>query len=296
MLPAPTRQLLGVALFLTLALVQAPSAAPPGSDSVRTATTGPRERVDQSKEQLALLERLARALEAQASAQKPDEDRARERADLLAQQEMARWAQLMFYATLASVLVGAVGLFFVYRSLRATKVAADAARATAEVSERQFLATQRPKVVLRSLWADQRVWRETRRLSIQATVANSGAIEATLTRLVFGTKFTKPNRPIDVLPDYAMDALEGTLVLQSGMAHTSGPISVPANENETARVQTGAFEFYCYGKVEYRDGLGNVRTTAFRRRLALTGPPGDPATSCRFLKPETYDEAYEYED
>ena len=49
--------------------------------------------------------------------------------DLEAQQDMARWAMLMFFASAASVVVTIVGLLLIWRTLHHTRRAADYARA-----------------------------------------------------------------------------------------------------------------------------------------------------------------------
>ncbi|WP_312403803.1 hypothetical protein [Rhizobium sp.] len=50
-----------------------------------------------------------------------DGGKEREIRDLQAQEDMALWAKLMFWSTLVSIAVGFIGLFFVYKTLKATR-------------------------------------------------------------------------------------------------------------------------------------------------------------------------------
>lgn len=52
------------------------------------------------------------------------------RADLAAQQEMAGWTQVMGLTGVAALILSAVGVFLVYRTLRESQKAAESARAT----------------------------------------------------------------------------------------------------------------------------------------------------------------------
>lgn len=72
-----------------------------------------------------LLDRIAGAIEAANDQEEPPHEYDRAEADLDAQERMAFWAMGMFWATLAAVLLTAVGIILIWRTLIHTRRAAD---------------------------------------------------------------------------------------------------------------------------------------------------------------------------
>lgn len=105
------------------------------------------------------ISRVANAAEAIAMKDKSDEERANERASLVAQQDSARWAGWALVLALGQSIIGVAGLIYVVRTLRATQEAveeAEAANAIArngvaaakEATETQLRAWLKLKVAL----------------------------------------------------------------------------------------------------------------------------------------------------
>ncbi len=71
------------------------------------------------------LKGITRAIESSQHDPYAEQDRERADRDLDAQDRMAFWARLLFYATVASLFLTAAGLFLIYRTLVHTRRAAD---------------------------------------------------------------------------------------------------------------------------------------------------------------------------
>ena len=108
------------------------------------------------------LQRIASAMEAgQASTASKQADQ-QARRDLQAQESMAWWAQLMFWAAASGTILSGIGVFLIWRTLRHTRTAArhsaemvtQAAKATeaalrsAAVAEQALVGVERPFVVI----------------------------------------------------------------------------------------------------------------------------------------------------
>ena len=106
------------------------------------------------------LERIARALEAANAKSDPPEETERAKADLRAQQAMANWAFWVFVATGTQVIVGGIGIFFIWRTLRqnrtatrAAVIAANAAERSTQLAQENFEKIERPYLFVFDLMA-----------------------------------------------------------------------------------------------------------------------------------------------
>lgn len=72
----------------------------------------------------------------------------RDSLDLIAQQDMAFWAKWMFFATILSVLVGALGTAAVVISISYTRLALDQSKKANELTEEAFNLDMRPWVIV----------------------------------------------------------------------------------------------------------------------------------------------------
>lgn len=90
------------------------------------------------------VEGLVTAVESANSKDKAQDDRAREQADLQAQQDMAKYARGALMATWVGILTSLCGLGLVWGTLRATKQAADASERAANIAATAFKVASRP--------------------------------------------------------------------------------------------------------------------------------------------------------
>lgn len=70
----------------------------------------------------------------------------REQADLMAQQEMALWAKLMFFAAAVQLIVGVITLLFLWRTLQETRKTAESAIEGTRVAQRALTVLEVPYV------------------------------------------------------------------------------------------------------------------------------------------------------
>lgn len=81
-----------------------------------------------------IVERIARALETANNQQKSADDADRAKRDLDAQEDMAGWAEAMFWASVVGLIVTGAGVLLVWRTLIATREAAHYAKIAAEAT------------------------------------------------------------------------------------------------------------------------------------------------------------------
>jgi len=140
--------------------------------------------------------------------------------------------------------------------------------------EREFLATHRPRLILRRVTFerdDARPW------DASISIANTGESEAIISELAVALQPFMGDPPaweILELLDGNPVAAAKNFVLPTGDSY---PLVVHARSNMAEaygmnRAQRGLFSIYCIGFVEYRDKIGNsVRRTGFIRRAQFDG-------------------------
>lgn len=187
----------------------------------------------------------------------------RECRDLQAQEDMAYWAKLMFCATVAGSLVGLVGIYLVFKTLKETRVSAKAAVRSAQVAEetaerqlRAYVGLDKAKIVR----SQDRVMRcvveiknfgQTPAYKVSPLVNIRGANKADL--IAFEQTEQIVSDGLTIGP--------GTFVTLEGLLG-----EVMTQEREDA-VRGGHSIVYVYGSVEYFDAFDKRRTTTFRLYL-----------------------------
>lgn len=154
------------------------------------------------------LQRIACTMEAEqtsAASKQADEQASR---DLRAQEDMAWWAQMMFWAAAAGVILSGFGVFLIWRTLLYTRTAANhsatlivEAKATTKAAERAAEAAV----------ADQRPW-------IRVAVTGSGPVSWTPEGAIEGLlNFTLSN-------EGKAPALQVFSSVEVGIRHLNGPM------------------------------------------------------------------------
>lgn len=115
---------------------QGGAASPEPSASVVTETSDNRQILSQLDALNGTLGRIATVLEARIVEHDSDAKNFREESDLAAQWEMAKWAKLMFKATVVQVFFSALGVFLLLYSLRMNRLATNAAIEAASAAKR----------------------------------------------------------------------------------------------------------------------------------------------------------------
>lgn len=133
--------------------------APPQGAPVKATEYTPADKFDEFASRLiGAVENLGTALEKAANKDDSSENLQREKDDLAAQQDMARWAFWMTLAAAAQAVVGIAGIYYLRRTLKinreATRAAADAAIAAQKTvkatqdSERAHMVLTKPNLIV----------------------------------------------------------------------------------------------------------------------------------------------------
>jgi hypothetical protein len=193
--------------------------------------------------------RVAGAIEAQKDDEEAKRKEAREISDVEAQEAMARWAENLFLTTLATIILTAVGVFLIWRTLIHTRVAAVAARDMvekarkttvaavqanaeakrhADLAEQSFARLERPYIYIYGVSRFEHDF-ESATNCVKYTVANFGKTPATITIMAAGisTFHDGPTDPLIV--DYRDDP---------GHDIISRPVLPPGDVREGIRVDT----------------------------------------------------------
>jgi len=181
---------------------------------------------------------------------KPTATELREFRDLMAQQEMARWAFWMFIASVTGSLLTIIGLGFVWRTLHHTRRTADYAEQGLQQNQnfinKQLRAYVGPAAVNYHYNAESGAFAAT------ATIQNYGSTPAykfksnvVLQYLVY---------PIDVMPQITCDESDENTLFPS--MQTQAPNVLPIQGDRLTQIQTSKFCFFLSIVLEYEDIMG----------------------------------------
>jgi hypothetical protein len=166
-------------------------------------------------------------------------------------------------------VIAALALFFLVRTYRETKRTADAAMETARTAHREFIASHRPRMVVRAFRLSRPEFFSEGGPSPGVTfvVANVGESEGKVTEvrgsLHIGGDGVPPGQSFPLCERFTLP----TATLASG-ADEVFPLNNIAQLDATdaARIVTGQVGLYYVGEVVYVDGARITRKTGFCRR------------------------------
>jgi hypothetical protein len=231
------------------------------------------------------IEGLTRALVTAIDKPKPTEEETRAKRDLAAQEGMAFWAKLMFFAAGAEAFLTMIGVFLVWRTLLYTKRAVEEAKQTtaaaiaanveakrqADLAEESFKRLERPylfiKIVetfhLRNIGQNEIAW-------LAYTLVNYGKSPAILRSVAIGLQ-DNPDLPLRTpmaIENKTYDVIESGGELAKNR-------SVKVTQGVKGKRYTGAYAtmLILHGYVQYDDPTG-----AFHHdRFCLRGMNGGAA-------------------
>jgi hypothetical protein len=159
--------------------------------------------------------------------------------------------------------------------------------AALNLARAEFLATHRPKIRIKHVWLKSEFAFDSP-IRIKVVCVNIGTANARF--IDYG---------VDILPIRSGRAFPAehefrhknqiSTVLGPGISGPFPELVQSIDQELEIAVRTALAAFYCIGYLHYMDSAGNVRTTAFCRKLLL-----DDGRSGRFILTENSD--YEYED
>jgi hypothetical protein len=187
-------------------------------------------------------------------------------------------------------------LILMNRGVRDAKDAAAGALATATTLEKQFLATNRPKIRIKHVRLTTDIWHE-EPIETTIIITNVGTLPARIVQCEFSTVVLRKDRELPFPPREApvprglsMDLLNIGVSAEI-VAATDERI---LTDEEHSDIRSQERFLYCFGRVEYQPEKGDrFHITAFCRRLYLR-PQAHVDDRGRFrlhLDPD-----YEYED
>jgi len=215
-----------------------------------------------------------------------------EQRDLYAQEAMALWAERMFWATLASVGLTAVGIWLIGRTLHHTKIASkhagtaaehagiaakhageavtqaerganaafDAVRVTENTAQKQLRAYV---LVKRTGFAHDPT---TGRYLLYADVYNDGQTPAYNLRMTAGIRLMPEQKEQGLTPHEPMEKSDSTVGPRSHVTVVTPAPTSQEWEQIGARIENGSI-LYLIGRITYRDVFERDQFTNFRYRV-----------------------------
>jgi hypothetical protein len=213
---------------------------------------------------------FTRALVTAIDKPKSADEEERAKRDLKAQEEMAFWAKLMFFAAGVEACLTGIGVFLVWRTLLHTKRAADAAQdAVSEASAATASAAETAKRQLRAYVFAENVRIHEVKIGhipkVTIVVKNTGQTPAYDLTGNFGMGFF--DFPFVNLPELptAKELSKIAIGPQASVNH-SAALSVPLEKKHIDALHENRGAIAVTGKINYRDAFNGNQYTAVRLR------------------------------
>jgi hypothetical protein len=180
---------------------------------------------------------------------------------------LARFTELLFWATGALSVIALFQLFvFGWQGIQ-LKRSVSAAKDATELGNREFIATHRPRVIVRYIQGP--LYDEQRRTYVFVTVVNTGANTATIEAL--GADLAKRDAVNEGWVAPGLDAEAKSIepvTLLCGERHVfTVTAKTTVSDDEIYRQTIGRFDLCAAGELRYRDANGVSRYTGFFRVL-----------------------------
>ena len=192
--------------------------------------------------------------------------------DLAVQLRQAEAAESQAVASWITVVLGVIGSFFLYLTFRETRRTTVAAIQSSEISQREFLSTHRPRLLIRNI-----VMEKDEATSLQLNVGvpvqlsfnivNTGETKGTIIESLSAAVLTASSiLPIGENFTAASDEFND-VVLESGEAFgfTYTTSIIPASVNEIIEIDKGLKKIFLSGYFLYTDASEIKRGTGFCR-------------------------------
>jgi hypothetical protein len=195
---------------------------------------------------------------------------ANEGAERTAEKQIAYYTKWLAWFTGALVAVSGIQGYFLLRADRTARIAAEAARGSADLGRKEYAANRRPRLIVRRISIDEPRPRggisTVPCLQIQYVIANIGDNRAYVTDNYANLYFVKSGERLPALPPFEGERNTiGPMELGNGV---SKPIIINTSEKGGRFLETKLAHgdrMYFLGYIQYRDDLGNERRTAFCR-------------------------------
>ena len=159
-------------------------------------------------------------------------------------------------------VIGAGQCYLIFRTLKATEIAADAAKGA-------LIATARPRIIVRKVEAVFQM-PPNRSVSAQFAITNVGGSRTVLIErnAILDTSYRQRGNPF---PKYVGSAVSNEHWLESGESlHATVNFADPHMDPSEENIRSGASPLLLFGYVRYRDDAGVVREMGFGRQFNQT--------------------------
>jgi hypothetical protein len=233
----------------------------------------------------------------------PGSDAAQKRADEAQDRQEKResdaalvaWTRVLAFATIGLIVATGVLGYFGQKQSRDMREYIRAANQANELNRQNFDSVHRPRIRVKHVFLTSEIWAGDH-LRAQVVFVNVGISEAKLVQWGIGASVIRNDRSLPARPDYPPPNFALGGVLPSGISLASGSENTGLLFDDAMNVmvhqRTG--KLFCHGFVHYRDGMNNLRTTAFCRVLEPPSITNSHTSNWRFVKFDHPD--YEYED
>lgn len=237
---------------------------------------------------------VASAIEATQADPYAKADQKRGDSDLKAQQEMARWAFWMFIAAAASVFLTGVGVFLIWRTLKATRDTLKEARRTTDTAIKAAETAEFTNKIAEATVDETRVSNERQLRAyvhvanasmdassnpiIRFTIKNHGQTPAKNLSVIIRTVIQKSIDEREELSD-TPDGTEYGPRLLAPKAETTIPIEC-SDYLVHRRFKNSDKRIYLYGRIVYKDTFDKMRFTQFQMCSREVGFVSDVFSFC----------------
>ena len=220
------------------------------------------------------IESVIRDLIAQQRAAQGQGPEDHEISDLEAQQGMAHWAKLMFWATLAAVAITFTGIVLIWRTLHHTRRAADYTKGMLEEANKTTKAaidtvaamrrSERAYVTMSHKPPGLDITTHIGGAAFRIEIKNSGRTPAAITDVLFQLDWFGPDNPAPEQPVYRTNEPRfqtgAFLVAQAHFTHFN-TLPMPGYSDGEGKGE----ELWFYGYVDYIDEFGDSHRAGYAR-------------------------------
>jgi hypothetical protein len=156
-------------------------------------------------------------------------------------------------------VIGAGQCYLIFRTLKATEIAADAAKGA-------LIATARPKIIVRKVEAVFQM-PPNRSVTVQFKITNVGGSRTVLIErnAILDTSYRQRGHPF---PKYVGSSVSNEHGLESGEPlHAAANFADPRMDPSEENIRAGTSPLFLFGYVRYRDEVGIVREKGFGRQF-----------------------------
>lgn len=169
------------------------------------------------------------------------------------------------------------------------------------LAREEFISTHRPRIRVKHIWLtkESNLWGD-KDIAPELIFVNHGDSEGFITELRCNLLLVSKSNFIErgILNNELPIPFEPPMRIAPGVTNVFSVEVVKAHleEHDHWAIRKGTQVLYCIGDIEYRDGMGNPRKTAFCRRFVFPAYPVDSLAINGRFEVVSEDTDFEYQD